>query len=82
MYFVSSFPRSCVTMSESVKRILKGGLLGKGCNGSVVHEGTFDSIQVAVKYVAKCSDLVEGLLGLDHDNVVRIHHIGGTDYSR
>ena len=81
MYFVSSFPRSCATMSNA-QRILKGGLLGKGCNGSVVHEGTFDSIQVAVKYVAKCSDLVEGLLVLNHDNVVRIHHIEETDYIR
>ena len=66
----------------NAQRILKGGLLGKGSYGSVVHEGTFHSIQVAVKSVSKCSDLMEGLLGLDHDNVVRIHHIEETDYIR
>ena len=67
----------------NVFNIRKEEVLGNGLFGSVVHNGTLDGNQVAVKCVPRYSvhekniQHLESLwLLLDHNNIVKMHHIG------
>ena len=70
-----------------ILNIRKEEVLGKGLFGSVVYNGTLDGNQVAVKRVPIYSiheqnnhPLMESLwLSLDHNNIVKMHHIGLSD---
>ena len=69
-----------------VLNIRKEQVLGVGLFGSVVYNGTLDEKSVAVKCVPRYSlqennnQLLESLWRrLDHNNTVKLHHIGLSD---
>ena len=64
-------------------------VLGKGLFGSLVYNGTLDANKVAVKCVPRYSvhekniQHLESLwLCLDHNNIVKMHHIELSDDCR
>ena len=70
----------------NIINIRKEEVLGTGLFGSVVYNGTLDGNHVAVKCVPRYSlheinnQFLESLwLCLDHNNIVKMHHIGLSD---
>ena len=68
-----------------VLNIRKEEVLGKGLFGSVVYNGILDRKPVAVKWVPRYwlhennFQHLKCLFSLDHNNIVKMHHIGLSD---
>jgi len=65
-------------------------ILGRGVFGAAVYRGTFNGVEVAVKSIPRAHFIDEedirlqesNILSLNHDSVIRIHHVEENDQYR